>query len=534
MKGVASGGRSRWDRWKENLLPALNLGLFILALWMVDRVVGEYPWSEIFRALTAIPPTTLALSVLLTLAGYGALVGYDEVAFRKAGRAIPLRSQIVPSFVSFAVSNSAPASVLTAGGLRYRLYRPLGLTPAEAAGVAGFNLVTWFLGVATLAGLLLVTRPFWSPGGVAGWVGGGAGVLLLAITGGYMVACHRRGEAIRFRGRTLTLPDGALARRQFAVSLADWLLSSGALYLLVRSVAPVDYLPFLLAFFGAQTVTLALPVPGGIGVFEAAVLVAIPGGEGVPAVLAALLAYRVIYYLLPLLLAGGLLAVREVAAVRATGQPVRTLAHRVPAAAHSLVAGVTLVAGIVLLTGGAIPADDARLAWMSRLLPLAVLELSHLLASVVGAALLILAWGLQRRIRRAYHLVRLLFGFGIAMALLRSLDVGTAALLLLALVLLLAAGRAFPREVSLLSEPMEGGWAFAVGALLLVNLFVGLKVQQRLGIAGETWWHFALLSHGPRTVRGALGAGVVLLLFALGKLVLGRRPPDATGGPVEG
>ncbi|MEX1257957.1 MAG: lysylphosphatidylglycerol synthase domain-containing protein [Gemmatimonadota bacterium] len=508
----------RWSRWRLQVIPILNLSLFGLAIWMVDRVVGEYPYARILGALREIPIGAMALSLLLTLAGYLALVGYDRVALLRTSHDIPLRRTAIPSFVSIAVSNSAPASVVTAGGLRYRLFRPLGVTGAEAAGMAVFNMVTWLTGISTLAGLVLLIRNRW-PSTLAG-----AAILLAPTT--YFLMTHLARGPIRMLRWTIPLPSGAVVRRQFAVSLTDWLLSSAALYVLIRGVAPVSYLGLLSAFFLAQTVTLSVPVPGGIGVFEAVVLLAIPEGETAPPVLAALFAYRVIYYLIPLVMAGALLAARGILESRTSDLPRGDLLARASTVAHTIVAGVTLVAGMVLLTGGAIPVDEVRLAWISGLLPLSVLELSHFLGSVAGAGLLILAWGLQRRIHRAYIMVRSLFGAGIVLALLRSFDLFTATLLCLALLVLLAAGKAFPREASLLREPMDAGWAFALGAVIFLNFFVGLQLQERLGFSGETWWHFALLSHGPRAARAGVGAGVVLLLFVLAR-VLAQAVQDA-------
>jgi phosphatidylglycerol lysyltransferase len=422
---------------------------------------------------------------------------------------------VIPSFVSFAVSNSAPASVVTAGRLRYQLYRRMGVTPVEAAGVAAFNLVTWATGISTLGALVLLLRAGTS-GGLGSLV---PGVLLLLLPAGYLAAAHLVRGPIRVMAWTVRLPPAPIVRRQFAVSIADWMLSGAALFVLIRSVAPVPYVTFMGSFFLAQTLSLLFLVPGGLGVFEASVLVAIPGGSAAPAVLAALFAYRVIYYLFPLTLAGVALTGRAVEEARSTGHPLRALAAKVPEGAHTIVAGATLISGFVLLTRGTIPTDQARLEWMAQILPLSVLELSHFLGSVVGAALLILAWGVQRRIRRAYRMVRLLFGLGIALALLRSMDAVSVSVLLVGLTVLLAAGRSFPREASLLREPIAPGWSFAMGAAVLLNLFLGVEILDRMGFATDTWWHFALLSRGPRAVRAAVGGAVVLLLFVLARLL---------------
>ena len=144
---------------KAPLHSALNLALFGLALCALDRVLRAYPAADIVRALRAVPVRALLLSIAITLLGYLALVAYDVVALRFVGPRLPLRRMLVPSFISFAVSNNAPASMVTAGGVRYRLYQPHGLTPLAAAAVAGLNIVTYALGLSALAGIALLFDP---------------------------------------------------------------------------------------------------------------------------------------------------------------------------------------------------------------------------------------------------------------------------------------------------------------------------------------------------------------------------------------
>src|SRR5262245_43776663 len=117
-----AAGKRRFARIRGALAPALTLALFGAALWAVDHVLNEYHYRDVAHALGQLPGWAVACSLALTVLGYLALVGYDWVALPFAGLSLPFRSMLIPSFVSFAVSNSAPANVLTAGGVRYRLY----------------------------------------------------------------------------------------------------------------------------------------------------------------------------------------------------------------------------------------------------------------------------------------------------------------------------------------------------------------------------------------------------------------------------
>jgi phosphatidylglycerol lysyltransferase len=513
-------------RWWPALAPLLRLSLLALALVAVDRVLRDYPPGDLTAALGQVPLAAVAAALAASALGYLALVGQDLVAFRILGRAMPLRRMLVPSFVSFAVSASAPASMISGGGVRYRMYRPLGVGVAEAAALAVIDALTWLVGLLLLAGAMLVLRPL--PPGLAGhlpvWLGRLPGLLMLAGFVGYFLFAALRSAPIRVRDLAIPAPGLRGAGAQLAVSIADWVFSSGALYLLLAAVEHVSYLDFLSVFFIAQLGTFLLPVPGGLGVFEALILVLQPGGVAGPAVLAALLMFRVVYYLLPLLLAGALLLRRELTAGHGSVAE-RARAAVVRLAPH-LLAAVTFLAGGLLFLTGAIPRGEARVQWLARILPPALIDASHFLASVVGAALLVVAWGLERRARLAYRLSLLLFGWGIVLALTRSADLGVAFFLAVALGVLLAAGRAFPRRGPGWAEPMGALWAFGVGAALLVSIWIGLLNRRWAAVQGETWWRFTLFGDAPAHVRAAIGGTVALLLIALARL-LARRSGGA-------
>lgn len=510
--------------WRAHFRSILNLCIFGLTLLGLDRLLAAYQPEEVIHALLAVPFATIVFAAGICALGYLALVGYDYVAFRVVGPELPLVQMLVPSFVSFAVSNNAPASVVTAGGVRYRMYRPHGLTIAGAAAVAGLNVVTYTIGLCALAGIALLVHSAGGPTTRLGVSGRLLGGLLVAGVAAYLVATRFAGGSLRIARRVIPLPTLRQGLSQLGVSIADWLLSATPLYMLLVTVAPVPFLVFLTTFLIGQFAALLAPIPGGLGVFEAVILVLRPPEVSAPQALAVLLLYRVLYYLLPLIVAGILLAVRAIRQARDSDRPLHQLAVQGAALVPRTLGVIAFLAGVVLLVTGAIPADDQRLAWLARVLPLPVIEASHFLASVVGAVLIVFAWGVERRVRFAYHAVVGLFAFGALLSLLRSFDVWLATLLAAGCVLFLLAGRTFPRGGSLVHEPMGPRWIFTVGAVLLVDFWIALLTYRHVPFGRETWWRFALDGDGPRSVRAAVGASVVLLLWALAHLLSGVAP----------
>ena len=138
--------------------------LFAAALWILRDVLREYHYHEIVRELRSVSPFRLGASLVLVVLAYLALVGYDVVALRYIGRPLGFGRVLPVSFISFAVSNSAPISILTGGGLRYRLYGSLGLTALETAELVAFDLATYIVGLFIAGGLVFIFEPLAIPG----------------------------------------------------------------------------------------------------------------------------------------------------------------------------------------------------------------------------------------------------------------------------------------------------------------------------------------------------------------------------------
>jgi len=506
----------RVNKWRQRVSPVLDLLAFGIAVYVIDRILREYPPREILDAVITIPVTSVIAALVFTGLGYLALVGYDFIALRFVGRPLPLRTVLIPSFASFAVSKNAPASVVTGGGVRYKLYQPLGLTLQEASVIAGFNVLTYMLGLFTVTGVAFVasqTRPL--PARIVG------GVMLLA-SAGYLLLARFRPGPLEVGPLHIRIPALNVALQQLGVSMSDWLLSSAALYVLLITLTPVPYIDFMTAFVVAQFSTLLLPIPGGIGVFEAIVLLLRPSGTPASYTLDALVLYRVIYYLLPLFVTAPLLGVRWLGEVRRSGSPARQIREQVTALAPRLLAWTTFLAGMLLLVSGVIPTNDRRLSWLARVLPLGVIEATHLLGSVVGALLVVLAWGLEVRSRLAYRIICALFGLGILLAAVRSLDYPLVVTLALALLVLIAAGRSFPPMVSITRTPMPPAWKAAIVGVLTGLSWVAVILYRHAHLGDQVWWRFALFGHAPRALRASVAAAVLILVAGLARLVAER------------
>lgn len=513
----------RPSRARRALSLALDVVLFAIALVVLRKVLTQYDLSDVLGAVGEIGPAYLLAALVITALGYTALVGYDYLSLRLVERPVPLKQMWLPSFISWAVSQSAPVSILTGGGVRVRLFAGIGLTPAETAAVAAVNVVTYVLGLFTVAGLAFLFAPVRIPPGLHLPLANlrPVGVLFLLVVAGVLVAGWRGVGTLRLWKWKLELPPVGFLVRQLVVSSADWILSSGALYALLRAAGPVPYLHFLTTFLFAQIVTQVVPLPGGIGVFEAVVLLLRPSAATATAMTAALLLYRVLYYLIPLLVAASLLGVlQHQQGKRVLPAPVRRLSRTL---APHVFAVLTFVGGLFLLLTGTIPESPHRLAGLAHLLPLVVIEGSHFLGSIVGVALVLLAWGLERRLRGAWRFTVALMGLGVPLMLLRGLDYVSAAVLAVLLLLLLPSRRAFYRRSPLTTEPLGTGWTAATLLALGALVWLGFFVNRHVEYAGDLWWQFALDKDAPRTLRAGVGVAVTLVVWVVARLVQRAR-----------
>jgi phosphatidylglycerol lysyltransferase len=351
------------------------------------------------------------------------------------------------------------------------------------------------------------------------------GIVLLAVSLAYVVAAALRTRPLHVKGFRLPLPSGRLAALQLLLSSMDWALAGAVLYVLLpRGAAP--FAVVLSAFLAAQILGLAAHVPGGVGVFEGVIMLLLKPYMTSVQLAPALVAYRVIYYLAPLSLAVIILTVAEIRqrrhhAARLTAAIARVAERLTP----RILAALTFVAGVVLLFSGATPAAGVRLALLDRVVPLGVIETSHILGSVAGALLLLLSQGLSRRLDAAYYLTVVAISAGIVASLFKGMDYEEACVLGALLLMLGRSRPLFDRKAALCATRFSPAWIAAVTAALAASVWLGLFAFKHVEYSNDLWWQFALHGDASRFLRGSVAAAMVVLLVAVARLI-GHAPHD--------
>jgi len=512
-------------RAQRALSSVVGLALFLAALVVLWHQLSEVTWRALLADVSATRPTALVLALLLTSLSYITLSGYDFVAMSYIRKSLPRAHVGWVSFLAYAVANNVGFAALSGASVRFRFYTRWGLTAEDLSLVVLSNVVACWLGLLMLGGVSLVSAPHavatlpWPRWTVpVGW-------LFIGVAVAYVILVAIWRAPVRVRGFSVPSPRVPLALAQLTVSAIDWTLAAAVLYVLLPP-SPATFVNVLAAFLLAQLLGLASHIPGGIGVFEGLIVFGLSPFLTPSQLVPALVVYRAIYYVVPLTVALIGLVVDEVLLRRAHAARVAASIGRITERmTPQLLATFTFVAGVVLLFSGATPADADRLRWLDRLLPLGVIEASHVTGSIAGAVLLLLSQGLARRLDAAYYLTMVTVIAGVVASLMKGFDYEEA-LLLIALTAVLRLSRpAFNRRAAFFATRFSTAWIAAVAAALIASVWLGLFAFKHVEYSHDLWWQFELEGNASRFLRGSVGAATVVLLFAVARLI-GHAPHE--------
>jgi phosphatidylglycerol lysyltransferase len=433
------------------------------------------------------------------------------LGLKYAGRDVPFRRTALISFIAYAFGHNVGVAAFSGAALRYRLYSSLGLGVVDVATVVGFCSLTTFLGLATVggSGLLLEPRVVVTASKLHADLVQAIGVVVLVAAALYLSWAILARRSFTVRDWSLKPPGVRIALPQLVLAVADIAIASSVLWTLL----PPDARPSLLAFSGAYAAAvlagLVSSVPAGLGVFESVMLLLLPTIPG-DQLLGCLVVYRVVYYWAPLAIATTMFVVVEAWRQRAVIGRVNALASVYVKPIAPQLAGVLIfVSGAVLLVSGATPAIDARLRSLHHFVPLPVLELSHLVGSVVGLGLLVVARGLFRRLSAAYHLTFWLLVVGAAASLLKGFDFEEATVLATVLLVLYWGRAAFYRPAALGTLRFSPPWIVSIVIVLTVTSWLGFFAYRHIEYTNDLWWTFATHADAPRVLRALLITGVI-------------------------
>ncbi len=295
-------------------LPTLiGLALLVGAGFVLQREFRHTKWSDIGAALAAISWAALAISMGWNVLAYAILTLYDRVGTIYAGHKLSYLRAAFSSFCATTLAHNIGVAAVSGAAVRYRLYTHWGLSPVAIGKVVAFCAFTYGLGALPLGGAIL----FWEPGAIPffgdklpAWAMYGIGAGLWATSISYVVLNHRL-PMVRVFGQEIALPGTKLAIVQIALATVDVAVTSAIFYALLPAAPGLTFSRFLGIYLASYSAGILASLPGGIGVFDTAILLGLEPYLDTATIISGIVVFRLYYYIIPLFIAGPAFAGHE-------------------------------------------------------------------------------------------------------------------------------------------------------------------------------------------------------------------------------
>ncbi|HEV3371098.1 MAG TPA: UPF0104 family protein [Xanthobacteraceae bacterium] len=291
----------------------MSLTIIAIAAVVLVRTLRHIKVAKVIDAMLAAHVSDLVWAAVFVAGGYLTLTFYDLFALRTIGWAkIPYRVAMLASFTSYAIGHNVGASVLTGGAVRYRIYSAWGLDALAVTKLCFVAGLTFWLGNATVLGLGIAYVPDAASAidQLPAWFNRGLALVILLVLGCYVAWVWRCPRSIGRRGWQVALPGGPLTLLQIGIGILDLACCALAMFMLLPVEPNIGFVTLAVIFVAATLLGFASHAPGGIGVFDATMLVALWQFDK-PELLAGLLLFRLLYYVAPFVLSLLILGGRE-------------------------------------------------------------------------------------------------------------------------------------------------------------------------------------------------------------------------------
>jgi glycosyltransferase 2 family protein len=293
---------------------AISVTVIGIACYVLYHMLRGIDVGEVIEAIKETEPRQIALAALFVSAGYFTLTFYDLFAVRAIGHSdVPYRVNAFAAFTSYSIGHNVGASVFTGGAVRYRIYSACGLNAIDVAKVCFIAGLTFWLGNAAVLGLGITFHPeaAASIDQLPPWLNRIVAVVIILALVAYIVWVWTQPRLVGRGPWTVVLPGGPLTLLQIAIGIVDLGFCALAMYVLVPDEPNLGFIVVAVIFVSATLLGFASHSPGGLGVFDAAMLVGLWQMDR-EELLAGMLLFRLLYYICPFVISVILLTFREV------------------------------------------------------------------------------------------------------------------------------------------------------------------------------------------------------------------------------
>lgn len=474
-------------------------------LYFIYHELKLYSFASIKGALFSIPFYKLALAVFLVILNYLILTGYELLAFNITNTKLEKHKIMFTSFISYAFANFIGLSGLSSTSIRINLYSLWNINYKSILNIIKNIYLSFLIGVLLVGGISQIIYP------------NDLTRFNFIIKSTFYIGVTAVLAALFFifyflKKKQLRPKDIFI---QFLLGICDWLLISNILYLFLPQ-SDINFGIFLSIFMCAQVLGVLSTIPGGLGVFDVTFVKLLNNYYSTDVVMAILIVYRILYYLAPFVIAlvsfifYKLLRMKN--SLKGIGNFISNMMVNV---SLELLSILVFTSGALLLFSGALPPNLVHIKILSKLLPENVIIVSHLLASITGTLLLILAYGLKRRLDAAYFLTVLLISMGNIFLIFKGFHYPIFFVLSVTLIFLLFERDKFYRKSSIFNEDINIKWIISIGLVILFTISIGLFSFKNVKYSDELWWQFTLNNGAPMFMRASLMSVIIFLTFLM-------------------
>jgi uncharacterized membrane protein YbhN (UPF0104 family) len=516
--------RSGLQAWVRHAPALLGVALLIGAIYVVQREFRHLRLKDIGDALAAIPTHSLVFSFVWTILSYFILTFYDRLGTIYAGHKVSYGRVAFASFCAYSLSHNLGFAAISGAAVRYRLYAHWGLTPLQIAKTVAFCSLTFGLGGMVLGGAILFVEPraipFFGPH-LPKMALYGVGALLWVVVLGYVTLSRLFGQ-MKIFGHDIVLPGWRMAIVQVLLATVDVGVTATIFFALLPHAPGLTWLIFLGVYVSSYTAGLAANLPGGIGVFDTAMLFGLEPYMSAPHIIGAILVFRLYYYVIPLFLAGSLFAGNEIllrggGLLRHVGRlpPVQAIGRwSEPDFAVTAATGAVGLCGMLMLCLGVL-APQADFSWIDPDYGEFASQAGQFVPSLIGAGLVMMAVGLSHRVNLAWSLTIFLLVLGAAFAATQDNRLWVAGILVLTTLLLAPFRACFYRHAYLTTGPLQPGSALTLAVLGFCLFSLAMTRSHTHALHNNAFWAVIISPELPNTVRLAVAIAMLLGLSAI-------------------
>src|ERR1700761_7818129 len=292
---------------------AISVTVIGIACYVLYHMLRGIDVHEVLEAIESTETHQIVLAALFVAAGYFTLTFYDWFAVRAIGRNdISYRVNALAGFTSYSVGHNVGASVFSGGAVRYRIYSAWGLSVIEVTKICFLAGLTFWLGNAAVLGLGVLYAPQAARAldQMPPWANRTGALVILGLLAAYIAWVWVKPRIIGRDGWQVTLPGGPLTLLQIVIGIVDLGCCAAAMYMLTPDEPNLGFVTVAVIFVAATLLGFASHAPGGLGVFDAAMMVALWQFDKED-LLAGLLLFRLLYYIVPFVIALTILGTRE-------------------------------------------------------------------------------------------------------------------------------------------------------------------------------------------------------------------------------